>query len=300
MNGATKRKPAAREGVKEEKQQDYGELTLEMGSPNRSWHPEPDDQIYGRLRHDVNLSPNETKAIAYVDACCTLDKAAGRTAWGITDRGQPLTEARIKDYFGWDDSNTSKHLKRPLAWGFLRRNEKGVFGLGGNVTGTYDEERMEGEDGTCKVCGRTLGEGEKCPVCTYRIPEYVFVAIKGLSEIRQKNFVQGWVTRKQREQKRISEQTKTIRQEELADLKKFCKGFGVDSKRTRKKTPTRARKTAGKSSRRTAPKVFHTGMYIPERKSGLYKPEKALRTKLRPTMYRAKTRRPSMNKAKQS
>jgi hypothetical protein len=226
-----------------------------MGSPDGAWNPEPDEQITGALRHDVDLSPNHSRFIAYVKACCIRKKAADRTALGITERGKPLTLARIIEYFDWDSGNASRLAKQLLAWGFVRINENGVFGLGACVRGTFVEDE-EGAKTECSKCGRKLGEFQKCAVCTYSIPEYVFVAIKRLSEIEQKNFIQGWVSKKERELERIAESTKTIRQETKADLNILCRQFGIELKTEEQPADKNGSKKGRKKGGNRNPQLF--------------------------------------------
>jgi hypothetical protein len=238
--------------------EDYGQLVRGMGSTDGAWNPDPDDQITGTLRDDVELSPNDSKFIAYVKACCTRLKPEGRTALGVTERGKPLTLARIIDYFDWDSGNTSRQAKRLLAWGFVRVNEQGVFGLGACVRGSYIEE-ADGPKIACAKCGRKVGENGKCAVCTYSIPEYVFVAIKRLSEIERKNFIQGWVSKKERELKRIAESTKTIRQETKAELKTYCRSYGIELKTEEENLAKNGAKKRRKKDAEANPQLFvHT------------------------------------------
>lgn len=208
---------------------DYDKLMRDMGSPDGAWNPQPDAQILGVLRDDVSLSPNDSKAIAVVSSACIRKKPKGRTAFGLTEHGKPLIRERLYEILGWDPSNGSKVVIRLLAWGFLRENSEGVLGLGANVNGTYTEAPEEAKN-ECPKCGRNFGEDRICMVCTYHLPEYLFVARKRLSEIERKKFDQGWVAAKEREAERIAESTKTIRHETKEQLQDHCKAFGLELK----------------------------------------------------------------------
>lgn len=216
MKTSAARKPVVVEQTRKESR-DHSDLMYEMGSPDGHWNPEPDDHITGVLREDVKLSPNEIKAIFYTKQCCVRPKCGGRTAWGKTADGRPLIEARFKDFFGWDDSNTSKYLERPLAYGFIRKNPEGVFGLGARVDGVCTDKR-------------TSGEENDDPVCTYRIPEYLITDYKRLSEPKQKEFIQGWVAIKTKAKQKLNAVTADCRREEHEELSGFCGGFGMQLK----------------------------------------------------------------------
>ena len=225
MSGQAGRKTAKGEQVTA----GYRKLMFGMDSPNGDWNPDPDQQTTGLLRTDVQVSANQIKIVALVKACCIRDKPGGRTAFGKTERGEPLILARICDYFQWDPSNTSDLIKPLLAWGFLRQNDQGVFGLGARVQGSHKKDPDDPKT-ECPTCGRKLSEDENCVVCTYHIPEYAFVAAKRLSENDFQNWLQGWVTRKEGEKERIAEETKRVRQEVLAELKTHCLSFGIELK----------------------------------------------------------------------
>lgn len=205
----------------------HSQLMREMGSRNAAWNPEPDDHITAMLREDIELSPNEIKLIAYVKFCCIRNKASGRSAWGETERGQALTIQLIANYFQWHPKNAPKHARRPLAYGFVRQNEKGQFGLGARVDGTLSDE--------LDYLGRINGEYENGGVCTYSMPPYLRADSKRLSKIQQENFLQGWVTRKEAAAARLREAVAACRAQEQKELLEHCQTFGLELKIGKKK-----------------------------------------------------------------
>ena len=145
----------------------YSELMREAGSPNGAWNPEPDEHILGMVRADVSLSANEIKAIFGVKAHCLRNNPVkGRTAWGWTPTGQLFRATELSGYYGWDEANTQKWLKRPLAYGFIRKNEEGQLGIGAWVRGTAGPEENS----------EPASEPDLL-VCTDKLPRYLAEAI---------------------------------------------------------------------------------------------------------------------------
>lgn len=225
MNWPAKKKGVASEGSTSAAAEllKHSELMREMDSPNGAWNPEPDAHITATLRDDVELSPNETKLIAYVKFCCSRLKSGGRSAWGKTEGGKPLTITRIADYFGWDTDNARKHAKKPIAYGFVRVRQKPTgdeFGLGARVDGKYTPE----------LAGRTNSEYADSPVCTYRIPPYLLVDLQRLTRSEREKFLQGWSSRKEAAQQRLNDAVAACRTQEQAELSEHCKAFGLELK----------------------------------------------------------------------
>lgn len=192
----------------------------EAGSTTGAWNPDPDEHILGMLREDVELSPNESKFVAYVKFCCTRQKPAGRTAWGFTETGKPLRLTEIRAFFGWDWGNAEKYSKRPLAYGFIRKNADGQFGLGARVQGRFSEDDP-GSEPPSEV---------DLLVCTDKLPRYLAEALvmKKYPSKARENFLQGWRSIKAEAQKELNSEKQRIYDREQERLSEHCKTFDAE------------------------------------------------------------------------
>jgi len=233
-NGTAPKKSVASEAgndAEAELLKKYADLMREAGSPNGAWNPEPDEHISGVLRHDVELSPNETKAIFGVKAHCIRNNPAkGRTAWGWAATGKPFRATELGNLFGWDPSNTMKHLARPLAYGFIRRDEKtGQLGLGARVQGKYVPPNPK---------PGTPSEVDLL-VCTYQLPRYLAESVcSQLTANRRVAFLDGWKAIKERKQDELNTEKQRIYESEQNELSEHCRTFdprlpGLKRKRTK-------------------------------------------------------------------
>lgn len=231
LNGTATRKPAGSEGreAAASELQRYSELMREMDSPDGVWNPEPDAHITALLREGIELSPNDTKFIAYVKSCCIRRKPGGRTAWGETESGKPLTAARINDYFDWDLSNTLKYAKRLLAYGFVRVNKAGVFGLGARIQDNAD-------DGNPPSDGEEKGNvsGMYIPPAP-GLPAYLATDLQRFIPSERESFLKGWTGRKEAAKKRLNDEVARLRELEQAELSEHCKAFGLTLKEGKKR-----------------------------------------------------------------
>jgi hypothetical protein len=222
MSENAKKKPSASEvpnnGSADKLLQQYAELMRETGSPNGAWNPDPDEQTTGMLRDDVVLSSNEIKAIFGVKAYCLRNNPIkGRTAWGWTETGKPFRATELGNLFGWDPSNTLKHLARPLAYGFIRKDKKtGQLGIGGLVRGKFVEPKPE---------TGTPSEVDLL-VCTYQLPRYLAEAVcSQLTENRKVAFLEGWKAIKTKKQQELNAEKQRIYESEQNELSEHCRTF---------------------------------------------------------------------------
>lgn len=220
--GAAPKKPAGSEAAAAaELLQKYADLMREAGSPTGAWNPDPDEHTVSMLREDVQMSPNELKAVMLIKSCCMRQKPTGRTIWGFTEAGRPLRLTEIMAYFGWDKGNASKYLRRPLAWGFVRRNEHGQFGIGARVQGKFVEEP---EDPKAQPSDDEV-------VCTDNLPEYLAIEIKRFSKTARRNFLLGWRQIKDQARQRLAAEKKRLYELEQKELTHHCKDFELELKR---------------------------------------------------------------------
>jgi hypothetical protein len=229
---ASAKKPVASEAASEQaaaaQLQAYAKLMREAGSPDGHWNPEPDEQISGMVRHDVELSPNETKAIFAVKAhCLRYNPLKGRTAWGWTETGKPFRETELGLYFGWDEGNTHKWLKQPLAYGFIRRNEKtGQLGIGALVRGQAEPDGPPD----------SLSEVDLL-VRTDKLPRYLAKAVHcQLTETEKLTFLTGWRSIQTKGQQELNTQKQQIYDRTIERLDEHCKTFGGKLPKLQRKT----------------------------------------------------------------
>lgn len=271
--------PPGSVGANHHAERKFTQLMHEMGSTTGDWNPEPDGHITGFLRKDVNPSPNEIKLINCVKSCCTRKKTGGRTAWGKVN-GEPLKLTQIKDLLNWDISNAAKHAKRPLAWGFVRVNEDGVFGTGAAEVSVSGRVKPE-----LKPLGEEKAKDLNSLVCTYQLPQYVADELKGLSPEQAEIFVTEWVRRHELAKKRQAEAMAAERQREFEDKNELCKAFGSELRKREKLAKKPQASTPQNSEQRTPAeddfhRYVHTSAEIePEQfvqttGAGLYGPEK--------------------------
>jgi hypothetical protein len=184
----------------------------------------------GMLRHDVELSANESKFVALVVLSCVCQKPLGpdiedfgfcRTVWGWTETGTPLRLTEVMAFFGWDKGNAHKYSRRPLAYGFIRKNADGQFGIGARVEGKFLDE-PEPKDAP-------LEEGEV--VCTDNLPNYLAVEIRRLSKSDRRNFLLGWRQIKKTARERLAAEKKRLYELEQDELSSHCKAFALELKR---------------------------------------------------------------------
>lgn len=222
LNGTATKKPAASEtgnDAAEKVLQEYKDLMLEAGSPNGSWNPEPDQHILGMLRDDVTLSENEIKVINYVKYCCLRQKPTGRarTAWGWLDNGKRLRTTELNNFFGWAMGNTMKYLARPLAYGFIRKDEKtGQLGIGARVQGKYTPPNPK--PGTPSEIDLLI--------CTDKLPRYLAEAVcSQLTEPEKLSFLKKWRSIKTDAQQELNAEKQRIYDKEQKQLEEHCKAF---------------------------------------------------------------------------
>lgn len=216
---AVARKPVASETARDsaaEMLQQYSNLVREAGSPNGAWNPDPDEQILGVLRDDVVLSPNEIKFIFLVKYCCLRQKPMGRTAWGFTETGKPLRDTEVGAFFGWDPANTMKYAKRPLAYGFVRKNANGQYGIGARVQGKFIEPKPEpGSPSEVDLL-----------VCTDKLPRYLAEAVcSQLTEPEKFSFLKTWRSITTDSQQELNTQKQRIYDKRQKRLEEHCKSF---------------------------------------------------------------------------
>jgi hypothetical protein len=218
-NGTARKKSAAREtrsDAAEELLQQYADLMRQAGSPNGAWNPDPDEQTLGILRDDVEISPNEIKFLFLVKSCCLRQKPAGRTAWGFTETGKPLRDTEVSAFFGWDPANTMKWSKRLLAWGFIRKNTSGQYGIGARVQGKFVPPKPQ---------PGTPSEVDLL-VCTDKLPRYLAeAACSQLTESEKLSFLQGWRRIKSEYQQKLNAEKQRIYEQEQNHLDEHCKAF---------------------------------------------------------------------------
>jgi hypothetical protein len=255
-NGTATKKPAMGEtssdadGAAAELLRKYVDLMRAAGSPNGAWNPDPDEHLTGMLREDVCLSPNELKFIALVKSCCVRPKPTrpnyddfgrGRTLLGWTETGKPLRLTEVMAFFGWDKGNAHKYSLRPLAYGFIRKEADGQFGLGARVQGRY-EEQPEG--------AKSAPEEEEV-VCTDNLPNYLAVEIKRFNKSDRLQFLRGWRTIRAAAQQRLNAQKKRLYDLEQTELSVHCKAFELELKRKSESAGDDAEKTEGELSVQT-------------------------------------------------
>lgn len=220
--GTTPKKPAASETNESaaETLQNYTRLMREAGSRNGAWNPDPDDHLLGLIRDDVSLTSNEAKAMFGVKAhCLRPNSLKGRTAWGWTPTGKPFRATELAAYFGWDEANTLKWLKRPLDFGFLRKNEEtGQLGIGACVRAPADPE-PEGEPENPESEVDLL-------VCTDKLPRYLAEAIvNNYGPSERVTFINGWKSIKNAAKEALAAQKQRIYDREQNELSNYCKAF---------------------------------------------------------------------------
>lgn len=208
----------------------YADLMRAAGSTDGAWNPDPDEHIIGMLRHDVELSANESKFVALVKLCCLRQKpfspdvddfGRGRTLWGWTETGKPLRLAEVMSFFHWDKGNAHKYSRRPLAYGFIRKNADGQFGIGARVQGKFVENPETDQ----------LTPEEDEVVCTDNLPKYLAVEIERFSKPDRLNFLRGWRQIRAASQQRLNTYKQHNYQREQNELSVHCRGFQLELKR---------------------------------------------------------------------
>lgn len=243
MSGAATKKAATKEESSksaEELFREYAEMFREAGSTSGAWNPEPDEWIVGIVRADVSFTENEIKAMFGVKAhCLRKNPLKGRTIWGWTPTGKIFRATELAAYYGWDEGNTNKWLKRPIEFGFLRKNDAtGQLGIGASVRGTPSPEPKPELD-------EVAAEIESL-VCTDKLPRYLAEAIVNkYGPLKRATFKNGWKIIKNAFREAYAAEKQRIYNQEQDQLSDYCRVFDPELPELKRKTPKEDEEAAG-------------------------------------------------------
>ena len=238
MSGDAKKKPVASEGGTKSAAdlfQEYAEMFREAGSLSGAWNPEPDEWIVGMVRADVSFSENEIKALFGVKAHCLRNNPIkGRTVWAWTQTGKIFRATELSAYYEWDEGNTTKWLKRPIEFGFLRKNEEtGQLGIGASVRGKPSPEpKPEIDEAAAEI---------ESLVCTDKLPRYLAEAIVNkYGPLERTTFKNGWKIIKNAARDALAAEKQRLYECEQNQLSDYCRAFDPDLPGLRRKAPKKS------------------------------------------------------------
>lgn len=195
-------------------------LMRQMGSESGNWNPlPPEHHLYPILRPDIQLNLTERTLLAWVQSK-TVDRFKGedfpqqQTVECHDSRGD-LTLIHAQKDLGLDLSNLAKAATVLEDHGFITHTRRGVIRM--CAAGLLEE-------------GRKNSEAQKHTGLYKPVPEYVFDAIKGLSENQRSAFLTRWGATEQWEDDALAQAKILIYQHAIQRRQALCKEVGIDLK----------------------------------------------------------------------